>query len=159
MGGRLGIIKSRFRGRRGLSWAAGLLVVLVGAAVGSLLLVRVPASAPEIPILLANNVLLERPSSRPYLGITYQELSTQTGGHSGSPTIGGAIVASIVPGSPAAMGGLRAGDVILAVNGQALGRDNTLLSMLLSHQPGDRVSLMVQRGQEHLSLDVLVGKQ
>ncbi len=57
------------------------------------------------------------------------------------------------------MGGLRTGDVILAVDGEALGRDNTLLNVLLKRQPGDRVRLMVQRAQEHLSLEILVGKQ
>lgn len=158
MGGRLGVIRSAVRGRRSFPWIIGLLVVLIGASVTSFLLRPVPASAPDIRSLLAG-VRQERSSARPYLGITYQELSARTDGHSGSPAIGGAVIASIVPGSPAAMGGLRTGDVILAVDGEALGRDNTLLNVLLKHQSGDRVRLMVQRAQEHLSLEILVGKQ
>lgn len=134
-------------------------MALMAAAFAGFLFRPAPGSAPEVRSLLSSSVRAERSASRPYLGITYQELSAQPRGHSDAPAIGGAVVASIVPGSPAAMGGLRMGDVILAVNGEALGKENTLLNVLLKHQPGDRVRLMVQRGQEHLSLEVLVGKQ
>ncbi|MDP2727263.1 MAG: PDZ domain-containing protein [Dehalococcoidia bacterium] len=153
------MVRSRLGVQRWLLWGIALVVVLVAAIAGSFLYRAVPSSAPEIGSFVRDIARLERSTARPYLGITYQELNTRTMEHSDIPAMAGAMVASVVPGSPAAMGGLGTGDVILAVNGEALGSENTLLKVLLKRQPGDRVRLMVQRGQEHLSLEVVVGKQ
>lgn len=159
MRGKVGVAKSRLPGKRLLRLAVGLGLVVVAAALGATLFKPVPAGAPETAGQAGDKTRKERSASVPYLGMTYQELPARARGGSDLPAIDGAVVASIVPGSPAAMGGLSTGDVILAVDGEALGRENTLLNVLLRHTPGDKVRLMVQRGQEHLSLEVPVGKQ
>jgi membrane-associated protease RseP (regulator of RpoE activity) len=61
----------------------------------------------------------------------------------------GAVITEVVPESPADQAGLRAGDVILAVDGQQVGVDGDLAGLIAGYQPRDRVTLEVQRpGQE-----------
>ena len=61
----------------------------------------------------------------------------------------GAVITQVVPDSPADLAGLRAGVVILAVDGQQVGIEGDLASLIAGYQPRDRVTLEVQRpGQE-----------
>jgi S1-C subfamily serine protease len=53
----------------------------------------------------------------------------------------GATISGVVPGSPAAAAGLRAGDTITAVDGSAVDRPDALSGALARHQPQDRVTI------------------
>ncbi len=56
---------------------------------------------------------------------------------------GGTEVASVVPGSPAANGGLVAGDVVLAVDGRPTTTMTELMLVLRTYDPGDQVDLKI----------------
>jgi S1-C subfamily serine protease len=61
-----------------------------------------------------------------------------------APTAGslpGAVVAGVLAGAPAAAAGLGAGDVITAVNGQAITSPQALTAATASHHPGDKVTV------------------
>lgn len=61
----------------------------------------------------------------------------------------GAVITEVVPDSPADRAGLRPRDVILAVDGQQVGIEGDLASLIAGYQPRDRVTLEVQSlGQE-----------
>jgi S1-C subfamily serine protease len=63
------------------------------------------------------NLDLDIPGSeRPRLGVTVQPLTPQLAGYFGAKE--GILVASVTDDSPAARAGLKAGDVIVSVNGQ-----------------------------------------
>ena len=57
----------------------------------------------------------------------------------------GAGITQVVPGSPAANAGLQAGDVVTAVDGNAVQSADDLASALRAHKPGDSVRLQVER--------------
>jgi S1-C subfamily serine protease len=57
----------------------------------------------------------------------------------------GAVVADVTPASPADRAGLQAGDVIVAVDGQELTGENNLGDVIASYEPGDTVTLQVER--------------
>lgn len=83
-----------------------------------------------------------------YLGVTTDE-----------PSFGqaGALVTQVVDGSPAAQAGLQEGDVVTAVDGQAVRSYEELISGIRSRLPGDQLSLTVTRGDEQLTFDVTLG--
>lgn len=61
----------------------------------------------------------------------------------------GALVTSIVPGSPAEQAGLSAGDVITAVDGELVDSAEALVEKIKTYQPGEPVELAVARiGQD-----------
>jgi S1-C subfamily serine protease len=72
-------------------------------------------------------------------------------GRSGSPTAPGALVAGVTPGSPGDQTGLTAGDVIVSLDGVAVGSPTTLTTLLTGHHPGDQVGLawVTPSGQQH----------
>ena len=57
-------------------------------------------------------------SGRPTLGVTGEELTSQLAGYFGVKQGKGVLVSEVVAGSPAAQAGLKAGDVIVAVDGK-----------------------------------------
>jgi S1-C subfamily serine protease len=102
----------------------------------------------EVAHRVADSLLTDGAVRHCWLGIEGTDVA---GDGSGSPDTtsptegGGTRVASVVPGSPAAQGGLRAGDVIVALDGQAIARTPDLTLGLRSRLPGDRVDVTVSR--------------
>jgi S1-C subfamily serine protease len=70
----------------------------------------------------------------------------------------GVLVIDILAGSPAEAAGIEVGDVVTAINGEAVTQD-TVRSILASFAVGDTVTLDVRRGEESLSLDVVLGEE
>lgn len=70
---------------------------------------------------------------------------------------GGASVLSVVGGSPAEAAGLEAGDVITRVDGDDISNIEALVSVIGSHQAGDKVRLVLIRGGEEKKLKVALG--
>jgi serine protease Do len=75
-------------------------------------------------------------NSRAYLGVSVDGLNATKG----------ASVSKVEAGTPAEKAGLKAGDVITAVNGTTLNGTTTLGSVLGTLKPGDTVTLTVDRG-------------
>ncbi|MFM7134511.1 MAG: S1C family serine protease [Planctomycetota bacterium] len=57
----------------------------------------------------------------------------------------GAVVANVTVGSPAEEAGFRAGDVIVAIDGQRVPNDRTVPAMVSSRRPGEQVEFEVWR--------------
>jgi len=55
----------------------------------------------------------------------------------------GALIKTVVVGSPAAKAGLKAGDVIVAVDGKNLSDAGQLREVIQSHKSGDEITLTV----------------
>jgi serine protease Do len=60
----------------------------------------------------------------------------------------GAVIGSVTKGSPADKAGFRAGDIIVAIDGQKSGSDSTARAMISSRRPGDSVRFEVWRIEE-----------
>ena len=70
-----------------------------------------------------------------------------------APASTGTLIAGAFCHAPAAAAGLTGGDVILAINGQAVGAPSTLTGVLAQYRPGQtvRVTWMDTSGQRHTS--------
>jgi S1-C subfamily serine protease len=77
----------------------------------------------------------------------------------GETDLEGVSVSLVVKNSPAWKGGLREGDLITAVDGQAVRSWPALLSLLKTHRAGEQVSLQVVRGKESRATNVMLGER
>jgi len=90
------------------------------------------------------------PAPRAVLGVMLRELSAeeaQSGGH-------GAFVQAVVPNAPAEKAGVRAGDIIIGANRQAITSGAQLVQMIGGRGPGDLVELVVLRSGRRQTIKV-----
>ena len=92
------------------------------------------------------------------LGVTMQDLSAPLAGSFGLKSPDGALVSGVVPGSAAEKAGLRAGDVITAVDGEPVHVAGDLSSRVGLARPGDRMTLSVWRDRSRSDLPVTLGR-
>ena len=97
--------------------------------------------------LLAHGVV-----RRPWVG--FQPELVRTPGATGSS--GGVVVASVVPGSPAAQAGIKPGDVVLRSRNRALHNPYDWYAELLELRVGESDTVVVRRGGRELPISVKV---
>jgi predicted metalloprotease with PDZ domain len=88
------------------------------------------------------------------LGVELQPLTAGLRGYFRVAGDQGVLVADVVSGSPAEKAGLRAGDVILALQGKAVADPGDLIEGLRELKAGDRVTLRVVREGAEQTFDV-----
>jgi serine protease Do len=69
----------------------------------------------------------------------------------------GALVAQVIPDSPAAAAGLEQGDVILSYNGQPIKELRDLTSQVADTHPGTSAEMKVWRNGKEMNVDVEIG--
>jgi serine protease Do len=95
--------------------------------------------------------------TRGWLGVVVQEVDRDLAQQFGLDKAEGALVARVLPESPAARAGLREGDVILRYNGESLPSSSSLPHMVGVTDPGEVATLEVVRAGEKLRIRVDVG--
>jgi S1-C subfamily serine protease len=116
----------------------------------------------SIPINLARGVareLLEKGSvTRGYLGVQVAAAFEAADALKlGLDRAQGALVERVHPGSPAETAGLRAGDVVLQIDGAAVRNENHFINLISALPAGRRVRLTVWRERRTLPLEAVVG--
>ena len=91
----------------------------------------------------------------PGLGITYLTITPAVSVYYRLGVQYGALVTEVIPGSPADLAGVAAGDVILSFNGTKLDEEVPLLGMMMSCPAGDMVRLEVYRVKDILTVELL----
>lgn len=98
-----------------------------------------------------------------FLGIQAQDVTPQVAAADGLSVQSGVLVMAFANDaagqSPAQQAGLQVGDVITAVNGQAVSTNDDLASALISKAPGTKVSLTVVRGSNTSTITVALGER
>ena len=125
-----------------------------------------------IPIDIARPVMSQalagKPLARPYLGVRYESIDLQvkaeehlTVDHGAllitTPDQSGASQPAIIPGGPAETAGLKEGDVIIAVETQAIDAEHPLDLVLSGYAPGQAIDLTVLRGGSTLTIKITLG--
>jgi serine protease Do len=115
-----------------------------------------------IPVNMARSVMDQLVQGgevrRGSLGVTIQAVTSDIAASLGLQEVRGALVTSVLPGSPAARAGLRQGDVIMAFNGTAINDANSLRNAVARSQPGTQVTLTVRRQGGEQQLQVTLGE-
>ncbi|WP_148254725.1 DegQ family serine endoprotease [Aidingimonas lacisalsi] len=95
--------------------------------------------------------------SRGWLGVVIQPVSKDLAESFGMEGPSGALIADLDPDGPAAESGLRAGDVILEVDGEKVEASNKLPRLIGRVSPGTEVELTLLRDGERRTEAVTVG--
>jgi S1-C subfamily serine protease len=97
---------------------------------------------------IANEIIGGHTVQHAYVGV---ELSGQSSG--------GAEVAQVQPSSPGAAAGLKAHDLITAIDGKAITSTDQFIAMIDNFQPGQTVTMTVKRSGNTVTLKVKLGKR
>jgi Do/DeqQ family serine protease len=91
---------------------------------------------------------------RPWLGARLQAVTPEIAETLGLPRPTGALVASVVPGSPAARAGLRLSDLVMAIDGQPVEDPNAFDYRFATRPLGGTAIVDVQRAGKSLRLTI-----
>jgi serine protease Do len=95
--------------------------------------------------------------SRGRLGVAVQSMNQTLANSFGMDKPRGALVSSVDAGGPAAKAGLKPGDVILAVNGQAVDDSSDLPSLIAGLKPGTKADIQVWRDKSTKDMTATIG--
>src|SRR5687767_148032 len=99
----------------------------------------------EVALDVAKQLRAEGKVTRGRLGVRIQPMTKELAQSFRLKEPNGALIATVEPGSPADKAGLKAGDVVLAFNGQAIDDANKLPRLVAETKPGASATLRVWR--------------
>ena len=111
----------------------------------------------DVALKVKDQIVATGKASHGRLGVTVQDLNQPLAESFGLKRPDGALVSQVAPGSAAAAAGLKPGDVITHVNGEALARSGSLSSVIGMSKPGETVKLTVWRDQKPVDLQAKLG--
>lgn len=87
------------------------------------------------------------PGREPFIGVQGEPESTD------------ATIHRVFPGTPAAEAGLKPGDLVLRFAGRRVPDFTTLQSYVSDEEPGNRVTLLIQRNERTLEIQLVIGQR
>jgi S1-C subfamily serine protease len=121
-----------------------------------------------IPIDIARPIMEQAVAgeelARPYMGVSYVTITRQLATAEDLPVTDGALIGGgtgsrpgVQPGTPAADAGLRDGDIIVRINGEAIDGDHPLDATLSQFAPGDTIAVEILRGGQTVTVSLTLG--
>jgi serine protease DegQ len=116
-----------------------------------------------IPTSLARQVLdqiIQTGSvTRGWIGVEVQDLTTDLAQSFRLSSAKGALIAGVLPDSPAEKAGIKRGDVLLTVEGKPVTDSSGMLNLIAGLDPGKSANLTVMRNQTEVQVKVKVGRR
>lgn len=116
-----------------------------------------------IPVSLAKQVMeqiaTEGTVTRGWVGVEAQNMTPELAESFSLPTAAGALIAGVIPNSPADHAGLKAGDVLLAINNKEVINSATMLNLIAVLEPNKNARLKIVRAGKQMSINILIGKR
>jgi serine protease DegQ len=97
--------------------------------------------------------------TRGWVGIEVQDMTPELAESFNLKNAEGALIAGVLKGGPADAGGIRPGDILLAVNNNKVSDSAALLNLIAELKPGETARLTVARKQQSLDLKIKVGRR
>jgi len=115
-----------------------------------------------IPVNMLKELLPDLKSGevkRGWLGVSLQPINEKLAETFGLEKATGALVADVIKGDPASKGGVKAGDIILAVDGEKIEDSKELVNYIGKKSPGEVVNLKIFRNGEKINIEVKLGER
>ncbi|MCK7506255.1 MAG: S1C family serine protease [Desulfobacterales bacterium] len=97
--------------------------------------------------------------TRGWLGVNIQDLKGELAEYYGAKGGEGVLVTEVVPGNPAEKAGIKAKDIITAVNGEKVKSSRELTAKAATLPVGETTKITVVRDGQEKTLDVKVAKR
>jgi serine protease Do len=111
----------------------------------------------DVADLISKQLIAGGKITRGYLGATIQDVTPEIADSMGMAGKKGALVADLAPGGPAQKSGVLPGDVVVDLNGHAVGGATELTRLVAGQHPGDTLHLSVLRAGKPRTIDVTSG--
>lgn len=96
-------------------------------------------------------------AQRGWLGVSIENISEAKSGQAG---VAGVMVLNVVEGSPADTAGLEANDVIVSINGQAVGNEvGPAVDLIKNRKPGETINIGIVREGKPMTVSATLGSR
>jgi len=116
-----------------------------------------------IPSSMASKIVEQikegRKIRRGWIGVTIQDVDQNSAKALGLDKARGALIGSVMPGEPADKAGVKAGDIIFAVDGTNIEDSNALLRTIAGKTPGTEINITVWRDGKTHELRLTLGER
>lgn len=113
----------------------------------------------DLARLVSDQIIGNGKVERAWLGVSFQELTPRLAKQLGAPTGEGALVSSVLDEGPAAKAGLKAGDVVISLDGKSVRSGRELQKRVLQAKVGQTTSVEVLRDGKKQTLSVQLGER
>jgi predicted metalloprotease with PDZ domain len=96
--------------------------------------------------------------NQPYIGVSLLDLTSQLGDYFGVDKGRGALITEVLKDSPAEKAELKAGDVIVSIDGDEVFDSKDIRDLISEKEPGDKVEVTVIRDKKERKLSVEVAE-
>ena len=116
-----------------------------------------------IPTTLVRQVMEQIVSkgnvTRGWIGIEAQDITPELAESFRLEQVQGALVAGVVRNSPADKAGLRAGDILMSIEGKAIIDSGSMLNLIAALKPNQKATVQISRSAKILNIQILIGKR
>ena len=116
-----------------------------------------------IPATLARQVMEQIVThgsvTRGWIGIEAQDITAELAESFKLNELQGALIAGVIKNSPADTAGLRAGDILLEIEGKRVLDSAGMLNLIAVLKPNQKANIKIARAQKALNLEIIIGKR
>lgn len=116
-----------------------------------------------IPATLARQVIEQIVAqgnvTRGWIGIEAQDITPELAESFKLKLTQGALIAGVLQGSPADKAGLRAGDILLEIEGKPVYDSSSMLNLIAVLKPNKRAILKIARAERSMQVSILIAKR
>jgi serine protease Do len=129
------------------------LISSTGAFAGAGFAIPTQTIHPVVDSLIKNGVV-----HHGYLGVGLNDITPDNAKFFNLSGNTGAVISQVSPSSPASRAGIKAGDVVTSVDGQAVESASDLQVVVSEKAPGTHIKLEIQRNGQGQNVDLTVGE-
>jgi serine protease DegQ len=97
--------------------------------------------------------------TRGWIGIEAQDITPELAESFKLSKPQGSLIAGVLQNSPAALAGLKSGDVLLAINDKEISDSSSMLNLIAVLKPNENAVLTIARAEKEIKVNVTVGKR